>query len=173
MFTTATKFLQPVTSIMIAIQAEEMPCRQRRCNAGKSKCNAGKGTCNAGNLNAMQAKSNTMQAKVNAMQAKVYAKQAKINTMQELGKQGGEHTSTASGSRCSWRTSGPWLPKAARYSPVKGSVLTKSVLSRLYFIVFRDPSPSPCPEHRQPLSASWHQLECTWSMLHCTCKLEK
>ena len=81
MFTTATKFLQPVTSIMIAIQAEEMPCRQRRCNAGKSKCNAG-------NVNAMQAKSNTMQAKVNAMQAKVYAKQAKMNTMQELGKQG-------------------------------------------------------------------------------------
>ena len=87
------------------------------------------------------------------MQARVNAMQAKVNTMQELGKQGGERTSTASGSRCSWRTSGPWLPKAARYNPVKGSVLTKSVLSLLYFIVFRDPSSSPSPEHRQPLSA--------------------
>jgi len=72
--------------------------------------------------------------------------QANMNAMQAMNKQGGERTSTASGSRCSWRTSGPWLPKAARYRPVKGSVLTKSVLSLLYFIVFKEPSPSPEPK---------------------------
>ncbi len=59
--TTATSFLQPVTSInecnagtATAIQAKEMLCRQKetqcrqsKCNAGNDKCNAGKGRYNA------------------------------------------------------------------------------------------------------------------------------